>query len=441
MVSAFDSHISSTLFADSELASFFSDEAEIKSLIQVEGELAKVQAALGVIPQQEGETISSVLGTLTIDPAVVSDGFKKDGIPIPALLKVVRTNLGDREANFLHWGATSQDVMDTALILRIKSAVVVIEKRIKILNERLAELAQQHRATVMIARTRNQNAAPTVFGLKVVNWFMPLLRQRQRLHELLPRLLIVQLGGAVGTNAALGSRGMEISNALANTLELNPASPWHVQRDSIVEFSNWLAMTAGVLAKMAQDLLLMAQSEVGEISFNNGGKSSTMPNKLNPVLPESIVALASFCRTQSDLMQQTLHGQNERDGIGMSMERLVLGPLTCAAGACINLAQRSIDTVKINQQKMLSNLEADNGQVLAEAAVFELSSVIPRVDAAGLVASACQLSVENRSHMLDELSALVSVDIDWENLKQPANYLGSADEIIDRAIRENNSVA
>ena len=247
MVSAFDSHISSTLFADSELASFFSDEAEIKSLIQVEGELAKVQAALGVIPQQEGETISSVLGTLTIDPAVVSDGFKKDGIPIPALLKVVRTNLGDREANFLHWGATSQDVMDTALILRIKSAVVVIEKRIKTLNERLAELAQQHRATVMIARTRNQNAAPTVFGLKVVNWFMPLLRQRQRLHELLPRLLIVQLGGAVGTNAALGSRGIEISNALANTLELNPASPWHVQRDSIVEFSNWLAMTAGCL--------------------------------------------------------------------------------------------------------------------------------------------------------------------------------------------------
>ena len=311
MVSAFDSHISSTLFADSELASFFSDEAEIKSLIQVEGELAKVQAALGVIPQQEGETISSVLGTLTIDPAVVSDGFKKDGIPIPALLKVVRTNLGDREANFLHWGATSQDVMDTALILRIKSAVVVIEKRIKTLNERLAELAQQHRATVMIARTRNQNAAPTVFGLKVVNWFMPLLRQRQRLHELLPRLLIVQLGGAVGTNAALGSRGIEISNALANTLELNPASPWHVQRDSIVEFSNWLAMTAGVLAKMAQDLLLMAQSEVGEISFNNGGKSSTMPNKLNPVLPASIVALASFCRTQSDLMQQTLQGQNE----------------------------------------------------------------------------------------------------------------------------------
>jgi 3-carboxy-cis,cis-muconate cycloisomerase len=440
MVSAFDSSISSTVFADEELSALFSDEAEIQALVRVEKELAKVQVALGIIPQKEGKAIVSALDSLTVDPAAVSDGFKKDGIPIPALLRELREYLGDSDANFLHWGATSQDIMDTALVLRIKSTTSIIESRISSFTGQLVELAEQHRATIMVARTRNQNAAPTVFGLKVVNWFMPLVRQRQRLSELLPRLLRVQLGGAVGTNAALGSLGMDVNSALAKSLELHSSSPWHVQRDAIVEFANWLAMTAGIIAKMAQDMLLMAQSEVAEISFENGGKSSTMPNKSNPVLAESIVALANFCRTQTDLMQQALHGQHERDGIGMSMERLVLGPLVCAAGACINLAQRSIDTLNINQEKMLSNLEKDNGQILAEAAVFELCAVTTRENASKLVANACQLSAENQNNMIDELSSLADVDIDWEKLKQPANYLGVADEIIDLAIRENNSL-
>ena len=441
MVSAFDSRISSAVFADEELSSLFSDDAEIQALVRVEKELAKVQSSLGVIPEREGKALVAALATLTIDPAAVADGFEKDGIPIPALLNALRAKLSDSEANYLHWGATSQDIMDTALVLRIKASVSILDSKIVILNGQLLQLAQEHRATIMIARTRNQSAAPTVFGLKVVNWLMPLVRQRHRLSELLPRLLIVQLGGAVGTNAALGARGVEVNSALAETLQLNSSSPWHVQRDAIAEFANYLAMTAGIIAKMAQDMLLMSQSEVAEISFENSGKSSTMPNKSNPVLPESIVALASFCRTQADLMQQTLQGQHERDGISMTMERLVLGPLVCATGACINLALRSINTLQINQQKMLRNLEQDNGQILAEAAVFELSTVISRESARKLVASACQLSAEKQSNMIDELSSLVDVEIDWEKLKQPANYLGAADEIIDRAIEECNSVA
>ena len=188
-------------------------------------------------------------------------------------------------ANYLHFGATSQDVIDTALIIRIKAAVVIIEKNLKDLTAELGRLAQKHRTTVMIGRTRNQNASPTVFALKIVNWLAPLQRQQQRLTELLPRLLVVQFGGAAGTNAALGNKGGEVNSALAATLGLAAAgSAWHAQRDTIVEFSNWLSMTAGQIGKMAQDILLMAQNEVGEIRFSGAGNSSTMPNKSNPVL-------------------------------------------------------------------------------------------------------------------------------------------------------------
>ena len=438
VVSAQDSAITSSSFSDKEIAELFSDVGEIDALVLFERELARVQESLQIIPEGIGKEIYAALENAKFDSDLLATGFENDAIPIPALLKQLREQLEPAAANYLHFGATSQDVIDTALIIRIKAAVVIIEKNLKDLTAELGRLAQKHRTTVMIGRTRNQNASPTVFALKIVNWLAPLQRQQQRLTELLPRLLVVQFGGAAGTNAALGNKGGEVNSALAATLGLAAAgSAWHAQRDTIVEFSNWLSMTAGQIGKMAKDILLMAQNEVGEIRFSGAGKSSTMPNKSNPVLLETLLSLAGYCRAQSDLMGSTLLVSHERDGVCMSLDRLAFPPLICAAAASITQALKCLASISVNEEAMSRNLIADNGLIMAEMAVFELIKSMERSKASELVRQACELCLTNNSHMIDELESLTNVDLDWDALKQPKNYLGNAEEVIDSVLQTN----
>ena len=439
VVSAQDSVITSSSFSDKEIAELFSDVGEIDALVLFERELARVQESLQIIPEGIGKEIYAALENSKFDHGLLATGFENDAIPIPALLKQLREQLEPAAANYLHFGATSQDVIDTALIIRIKAAVVIIEKNLKSLTAELSKLAQKHRTTVMIGRTRNQNASPTVFALKIVNWLAPLQRQQQRLTELLPRLLVVQFGGAAGTNAALGNKGGEVNSALAATLGLAAAgSAWHAQRDTIVEFSNWLSMTAGQIGKMAKDILLMAQNEVGEIRFSGAGKSSTMPNKSNPVLLETLLSLAGYCRAQSDLMGSTLLVSHERDGVCMSLDRLAFPPLICAAAASITQALKCLASISVNEEAMGRNLIADNGLIMAEMAVFELVKSMERSKASELVRQACELCLTNNSHMIDELESLTNVDLDWDALKQPKNYLGNAEEVIDSVLQTNH---
>jgi len=439
MVSAIDSVITATAFSHSEVAALFSDEAEVRALIKVEQELVRVQSALGIIPDELGQEIFSKLEVVNVNPEALTAGFDKDGIVIPGLLGKLREHIGHPAADYLHFGATSHDILDTALIIRTRAAIAIIERDLALLNAELAALASEHRSSLMLGRTRNQNAAPIVFGLKVTSWLTPLQRQRQRLQELTPRLLAIQFGGAVGTNAALGDEGDKVSRALAEALELNSAvTPWHVQRDSIVEFGNWLSLTANSIVKIAQDILLMAQSEVREISFVGTGKSSTMPNKSNPVLAETLISLATFCRSNADLLSQSLAASHERDGVSMNIERLAFPQLICAASAAIANGIRCISSMQVNKQAMLDNLEADNGRVLAEAAVFALSKLLSKAEASKLVAEACNTSLINNKHMIDELQKICSVETDWERLRKPENYLGSATEIIDSILQKNN---
>ena len=437
MVSALDSAFTSATFSDEETAAFFSDRAEITALIKFERTLAHVQESLGIIPAGTGKMISSDLDNFEVEPARLAAGYTKDGIVVPTLLKLLRQKLRNESANYIHYGATSQDALDTALIIRIKSAISIIEQNLDCLITELVSFAIAHKSTVMIGRTRNQNSAPTLFALKVVNWLMPMRRQRKRLTELIPRLLVLQLSGSVGTNAALRGRGKEVYDALAKSLELSSSdSPWHAQRDSIVEFANWLSLTAGQLGKMGKDLLLMAQNEVGEISISNPGKSSTMPNKANPVSSETLISLAAFCRSNADLINQTALASHERDGVSMAIERLALPSLICAASGSIVRAKDCLKNISVNTGAMQKNLVADRGLIMAEAAVFALMDCTSREIATELVSQACELSTSNNSHMIDELKALSSFDLDWEGMKSPESYLGDAADIIDKVVSE-----
>ena len=438
MVSVFDSEISASVFADDEIKSLLSDVEQIRSALEVEAKLAMVQQALGLIPEGKGDTISRLLSTLKLEPKFLATAYAKDGISTPGLVRLTREQLPAEVGNFLHWGATSQDIEDSALVLRLKSLTRIMASRLDTLIALLQQLTESHRHTLTVARTRTQWATPTVFGLKTASWLAPLQRQKMRLHSLLPRLLVVQLGGAGGTLAAMGVRAAEVSRNLAATLDLNsPSMPWHNQRDNIVEFSNWLAMTSGIIGKMGQDFLLLAQSEVAEIGFTAAGGSSTMPQKSNPVIAENLVALARFSGTQIGTVHQTLLTANERDGVSMTLERMSLPALISACASSLRLAIAAIDNIEIKGKTMLANLEKSNGMVLAEAAVFELSKFIDRKQATEIVYKACRDASDNGRHLIAELSKSSDAEVDWEQLKNPQNYLGVAQDFIDRVLEDS----
>lgn len=435
MVSALDSEITGSTYADPDIAACFSDEAEIQAYLAFEIALAKSQENLGIIPQGCAAVIADALDGATIDYRNLERGFRNDGIIVPELIAVLRSQLPAGAANYLHFGVTSQDVIDTALTLRMKRVIELITRKNERLCAQLITLIQDHRYTLTIARTRNQNAAPTVFGLKVVNWLRPLQRRQDAIRSMMPNLLKLQLGGAVGTMAALGTQAEELNSMLAEELGLQAAeSPWHVQRDEMVGFSDWLSTTAGTVGKMGQDMLLLSQSEIAELRFKQGGKSSTLPNKSNPVLPEFLITLAKYTQFLSNTFKSTLVASNERDGISIMLENLTLPSLACAAGASISLASNAIDLLEVDCDAMARNIERDGGRFLAEAMSFQLRSIMGKAEASRLVGEACSASLRNGTHMIDELSSAVEADFDWNSLKNPLNALGEAQKIIDRSL-------
>ncbi len=279
-ISPADSALYGALFSDPDMAEAFSDAATVRAMLDVEAALARVQARLGIIPEDAAARIANVAASFEADIAGIAAGTEKSGVPIIPLVEQLRAAVGGEAAAYVHWGATSQDIVDTGLVLRLRGVADQLAAKVETLSGLLAKLADEHRGTVMAARTRSQQALPTSFGLKAAGWLSPLIDHRARLEEIRPRLLAVQFGGAAGTLAALGERGIEVMEALGAELNLAvPAAPWHVQRHGLAEFAGWLSVVTGSVAKIAQDLILLAQSEVAEVRPGAGGGSRTMPQK------------------------------------------------------------------------------------------------------------------------------------------------------------------
>ena len=321
-ISPFDSTIYGGLFADPEILDLFSDAAEIAAMLRMEAALAVAEGEAGVIPNNAARRIAETAGALVIDPASLAAGTASAGAPVPALVVALRDAVGADAAHYVHWGATSQDVIDTGLVLRLRDVLEIFAARLTALSAQLASLARDHRATLMVGRTRSQQATPTTFGLKVAGWRQPLRRHAVRLDELRPRLVVLSLGGAAGTLAALGDKALAIEAAMARELGLGvPTLPWHSQRDSIAELAGWLSLVTGSLGKIGVDLILLAQSEVREISPGSGGGSSTMPQKANPVGAEALVSLARFNAGLVSSLHHALGPAHERDGAAANGRR------------------------------------------------------------------------------------------------------------------------
>jgi 3-carboxy-cis,cis-muconate cycloisomerase len=422
--------------SDDELAAHFSDAAEVRAMLCVEAALATAEARVGVIPTPAAERIARAAVEARITPESLGEGTAGAGVPVPALVAALRAALDDEAAPYVHWGATSQDIVDSGLVLRLRSAVVILEARMTALIARLADMAEAHRKTVMAARTRGQQSTPTTFGLKVAGWMMPLVTHRDRLQAVRTRLLCLSLGGASGTLAALGDKALPVEAALALELDLGLSPlPWHVQRDGVADFAGWLSLVTGTLGKMGQDVILLSQSEVGEVRPGSGGGSSTMPQKSNPIAAETLVTLARFNAGQVGQMHQAMIQEQERGGAAWQLEWLTLPQMVVAAGAALRHATDMVDGMIVDPARMRANLDASNGLNLAEAASFALAAHMPRPKAQALVKQACEEVADSGRPLMDILAEKTDVPVDWQAVADPANAVGPAGDLITRALR------
>lgn len=404
-------------------------------MVAVERALARAEGRLGIIPAAAASMIDAALADFEPDLSAVVAGLATSGTPVIALVDQMRKAVGAQAADFVHWGATSQDIVDTGLVLRLRRFLDLCSERLDHLIGHLAVLADTHRGAVMPARTRMQHALPTVFGLTAANWLMPLVRHRDRLSQLRPRLLVVQCGGAAGTLAALGDKGVDVMRAVAEELDIGmPPTPWHTQRDSIAECAGWLALVTGSLGKIAQDIVLLGQTEVGEVRDTHGGGSSTMPQKANPVRAEAVIALARANAASLSSMHQAVIQEHERSGAGWSLEWLALPQMAVATGTALLQMQSVIDDLEIVAERMSANLSLGNGLILSEAITFALTEFLGREQAVALVKAANDTARKESRPLVEVVREQTDAAVDWNALGDPVSYLGVADDLINRAL-------
>jgi 3-carboxy-cis,cis-muconate cycloisomerase len=384
-VSPFDSALLGPLIGDEAIAPLFSDAAAVAAMVRVERALARAEAGLGIVPAAAAEAIDAGLADLAPDPDGLADGTAIAGVPVPPLVAALRAALPPEAAAWLHWGATSQDIVDTGLALRLGAALAILAPRLDALLADLDAGAARWAALPMAGRTRSQVAAPIAFGARCAAWAAPLREAAGELEALRPRVARVQLGGSVGTNAVLAPHGAAVAAALAAELGLAEAAPWHTNRSGLVALGHWCAGVAAGVAKMAGDLVLMGRSESGEARAGAGGGSSTMPQKANPVGAETAVALARYAAPLAAAMQLAAVHAEERDGAAWTLEWLALPQLVLCAGAALRHGVALAEALAPDEGRMRAVLAADGGAAMAEAATFLLAADRPRPEAEALV--------------------------------------------------------
>ncbi len=435
------------LFGRSALAPIFADRGRLQGMLDFEAALAMAEAACGIVPANAVAPITAQCRAESFDIAVLGREAANTGnIAIPLVKHLTaKVRAGNEDAaRYVHWGATSQDVMDTGLVLQLRQAIAIMEPDLARLAKALAILADKHKATVMAGRTWLQQALPITFGLKVAGWVDAVQRHQVRMAEIKPRLLMLQFGGAAGTLASLGANGLKVATALAHELKLGlPALPWHAERDRLVEFASWLGGLAGITGKIARDVSLMMQSEIGEAFEAAGagkGGSSTMPHKRNPVACASILAAATRAPGLVATMLAAMPQDHERGLGGWHAEWETLPDLTMTAGGALHLCVGLIDGLEVDAARMRHNLDATNGLIMAEALAMALAEKLGKAEAHHAVEAACKRAVAEQRH----LRAVVADDpaiakhFDAKQLDQlfdPTRYTGVASLFIDRALK------
>lgn len=436
--------LDSVLFRDAfgtpAMRGIFEDAALLARYTEVEVALARVQGRLGVIPAQAAKDIAAGCDSGKLDLERLKQETEVVGYPILPLVRQLAAQCGEA-GKYLHWGATTQDIMDTAVVLQVRDALGLIGKDIAELQSILARQAKRYRDTPMAGRTHLQQALPVTFGYKLAIWLAMLDRHAERLQQLKPRVLVGQFAGAAGTLASLGKHGMGVQQALCEELKLaQPAATWHAARDGLAESVNFLGLVTGSLGKIAFDVILLASTEVAEVSepFVHGrGGSSTMPQKRNPISSELILAAAKAVRQHAGLMLDAMVQDYERATGPWHAEWIALPEAFILTGGALHQAKFMLAGLVVDEARMRKNLDMTHGLIVAEAVMMGLAPHLGRNEAHDVVYDACRVVADKGGSLADALARVPEVTrhldrVALDQLTDPANYLGAAQEMVDR---------
>jgi len=439
------------LFRWEALEELFTDRARVQGMLDFEGAFARAEAKLGIIPKDAAAKITAKCRSELCDfPSLAQGAARAGNLAIPLVKQLTDQVAKDDPdaARYVHWGATSQDAIDTGFILQLRAALHKFDEELSRLAGSLANLAKTHRATPIAARTWMQQALPTTFGLIAAGWLDATLRHRARLAEAQERAIVLQFGGAVGTIAALGNRGLEVANALGEELNLRvPEISWHSHRDRVAEVASVLGLLAGTLGKIARDISLHAQTEVAEIFEAAGegrGGSSTLPHKRNPVTAAVVLAAATQVPGLVATVLTAMIQEQERGLGGWHAEWETMPQLIGLAGGALHRLAETVPHLEIDTAKMRQNLDVTRGLIFAEAVQMALAARVGRMEAHQQVEAACRRAQNEQRHLREviENDAEISKHFssqDIQRLFDPAQYLGVADKLIDRVLKAHAS--
>jgi 3-carboxy-cis,cis-muconate cycloisomerase len=426
-------------FGDTEMESVFSESATVDAWLRTEAALARSQARVGELSPERAEAIAAACTLDSVDLPALWQDMANVGYPILPLVRQITSRLPASERGSLHYGATTQDIMDTGLALQLDAAIDRLETLTSALGDALAEQVTAHANTVMAGRTHGQQAVPTTFGAKLATYLRQCTRLRRDLRTLRLACCQVSLHGAAGTSAGLGPRADEVRAAMAEELGLiAPAGPWHVTRDGIADFGAICARASAICARLAREVVDLSRTEIAEVSESAGhhrGASSTMPQKANPIDSETIVGMAASVTGMSAGLYRAMEAGHERSAGEWQIEWHSIPQVAVLTASCLLIAARVAGELKVHPERMAQNLALEQGRTLAEAYMFQLAPELGREAAHDLVYQAATASKARHIELREALMEIAD-GVDAMPELSPADYTGQAHHEATEAVAE-----
>ncbi len=441
--SIIDSRIFGDMFSDAKMRQVWADENRTAKYLDIERALAKVQGELGIIPREAADEIVKNCDIKQIDWAQLKARTEQIGYPIIAVVNQINTHCKDRLGEYCHWGATTQDITDTATVLQIREGLALVEADLCDISSALATLARTHRNTPIIGRSNLQQATPITFGYKMASILAGIERHRERLQQLKPRVLVGEFGGASGTLSSLERGAMETQAGLMKELGLGqPLISWHTVRDNFAEVGAFLALVGGSLGKIAMDVKLMMQTEVAEVyePFAPGrGSSSTMPQKRNPISCLYIHANISVVRQLAASLMDAMVADHERSTGPWEIEWVAMPEIFCLMSGALKQTKFILSGLEVDAVQMRRNIDMTHGLVMSEAVMMGLGPYIGREYAHDLVYDICRESLKLKRPLIDLLAEHPEINqhvtrAQLASFCDPMNNLGQAGVMVDRVL-------
>ncbi len=439
-----DSAIYRDIFSTDAMRQVWSDQTRIQRYLDVEKALAVTQGKLGIIPQEAVTEIAQHCDAEQMDFVKMKSAMEHIGYPVLPVVQQLTALCKDGLGQWCHWGATTQDVTDTATVLQIQASLKLVESDMKAIMEALAGLAKKYRDTPMVGRSNIQQAIPMTFGYKVAVWLAGLQRQAERLEQMKPRVLMGEFGGAVGTLASLGDKGLPVQEGMMKELGLaQPPIAWHTVRDTIGEVGGFLGLLCGLLDKIATDVKIMQMTELNEVQEPDGGggrgASSTMPQKRNPISCAYITACSSVVRQHASALLNAMNADFERATGTWEIEWLVLPEIFCYTAGALSQAKYMLSGLIVHPENMLKDVKLTDGLVNTEAVMMALGPKMGRGKAHDKISTICIAVSQGKGKLIDLLSAEPEISKIYdrkalEDLLDPTKYLGNSGVMVDHVL-------